>query len=72
MNELLNHYELNKLLKEILYNSFSFIKSISLTKSNKNKEKSNKDNIDIKKEKEMYEKYLTYIYSKLDNYLDAR
>jgi hypothetical protein len=72
MNELLNHYELNKLLKEILYNSFSFIKNISLTKSNENKEKSNKDNIDIKKEKEMYEKYLTYIYSKLDNYLDAR
>jgi hypothetical protein len=72
MNELLNHYELNKLLKEILYSSFSFIKNISLTKSNENKEKSNKDNIDIKKEKEMYEKYLTYIYSKLDNYLDAR
>ena len=65
MNELLNHYELNKLLKEILYSSFSFIQKTSLKKSNENIEKT-------KKEKEMYEKYLACIYSKLDIYLDAR
>lgn len=69
MNNLLNHYELNKLLKELLYNSFSFIKNISLTNNNINNPGTNTD---ITKQKELYGNYLTYINSKLDNYLDTR
>jgi len=69
MNNLLNHYELNKLLKELLYNSFSFIKNISLTNKNINNPETNTD---IKKQKELYGNYLTYINSKLHNFLDTR
>lgn len=69
MNNLLNHYELNKLLKELLYNSFSFIKNISLTNKNINNPGTNTD---IKKQKELYGNYLTYINSKLHNFLDTR
>ena len=61
MNDILNHYEINKLLQQLLFNSFSFIKNISLT-----------NDIDKKKESELYERYLAYNNSKIDNYLDTR
>ena len=71
MNDILNHYQLNKLLKEILYNSFSFIKNNTLFEKNNDK-KPNINNPKSKKEVELYEKYLNSINSKIDDYLDAR
>jgi hypothetical protein len=70
MNDILNHYQLNNFLKEIIFNSFSFIKNILI--SNTEIDKPSKLNIDVKKEIELYEKYLIFINSKIDNYLDAR
>ena len=71
MNDILNHYQLNNLLKEILYNSFSFIKNNTLFEKNNGK-KPNINNPETKKEIEFYEKYLNSINSKIDDYLDAR
>jgi len=62
MNGTLDHYQLNKILEDVLFNSFSFIKKLT-----------SKDNdIEIKKESDLYEKYLKYINSKIDNYLGSR
>ena len=63
MNGTLDHYQLNKILEEILFKSFSFIKNITLKRNN---------TTEIKKESELYEKYLKYINSKIDNYLGSR
>ena len=71
MNDILNHYQLNNLLKEILYNSFSFIKNNTLFEKNNDK-KPNINNPESKKEVELYEKYLNSINSKIDDYLDTR
>ena len=62
MNGSLDHYQLNKILEEILFKSFSFIKNITLKRNN----------TEIKKESELYEKYLKIINSKIDNYLGSR
>jgi hypothetical protein len=62
MNGTLDHYQLNKILEDILFKSFSFIKNITLKRNN----------TEIKKEYELYEKYLKYINSKIDNYLGSR
>ena len=62
MNGSLDHYQLNKILEDILFKSFSFIKNITLKRNN----------TEIKKEYELYEKYLKYINSKIDNYLGSR
>ena len=69
MYDILNHYQINKLLKEILFNSFSFIND---NISPINEKLSNIDNAKVKKETELYEKYLKCINSKIDVYLDAR
>ena len=71
MNDILNLYQLNNLLKEILFNSFSFIKNNTLFEKNNNK-KPNIESPDSKKEIEFYEKYLNSINSKIDDYLDTR
>ena len=71
MNDILNHYQLNNLLKEILYNSFSFIKNNTLFEKNNDK-KPNINNPESKNEVELYEKYLNNINSKKDEYLDTR
>ena len=71
MNDILNLYQLNNLLKEILFNSFSFIKNNTLFEKNNNK-KPNIESPDSKKEIEFYEKYLNRINSKIDDYLDTR
>jgi hypothetical protein len=62
MNGSLDHYQLNKILEDILFNSFSFIKNLTLKNND----------TEIKKESELYEKYLKYINSKIDNYLGSR
>ena len=67
MNKILNHYQLNNLLEEIILNSFSFIKNYS--SSNKTQDN---PSLDRKKESELYINYLTYINSKLDDCLDTR
>ena len=64
---ILNHYQLNNLLEEILFNSFSFVKNFSI--SNK---KQIESSIEQKREIELYKKYLTYINSKIDDCFDTR
>ncbi len=72
MNEILNHYQLNHLLKELLFNTFSFIKNNTSNKNNPKILILTLNNKDYKKEKELYEKYLKYINSKIDKNLDTR
>lgn len=72
MNEILNHYQLNYLLKELLFNTFSFIKNNTSNKNNTKILILTLNNKDYKKEKELYEKYLKYINSKIDKNLDTR
>ena len=72
MNEILNHYQLNYLLKELLFNTFSFIKNNTSNKNNTKILTLTLNNKDYKKEKELYEKYLKYINSKIDKNLDTR
>ena len=70
MNDILNHYQLNIFLKEILLNSFSFTKNNIISKISNGKTSNLK--IDEKKDIELFEKYLNHINSKIDNYIDAR
>ena len=72
MNEILNHYQLNHLLKEILLYSFSFIKNNVVNFSNDEIKILKQNNKESKKEKELYEKFLKSINSKLDDCLDTR
>ena len=72
MNEILNHYQLNNLLKLLLFNTFSFIKNNTSNKNNTKILILTLNNKDYKKEKELYEKYLKYINSKIDKNLDTR
>ena len=53
MNDILNHYQLNNLLKEILYNSFVFIKNNTLFEKNNGK-KPNINSMESKKEIEFH------------------
>lgn len=62
MNGTLDHYQLNKILEDVLFNSFSFIKNLT----------SKNSDIEMKKETDVYEKYLKFINSKIDNYLCSR
>jgi len=62
MNGTLDHYQLNKILEDVLFNSFSFIKNLT----------SKISDIEMKKETDLYEKYLKFINSKIDNYLCSR
>ena len=62
MNGTLDHYQLNKILEDVLFNSFSFIKNLT----------SKNSDIEMKKETDLYEKYLKFINSKIDNYLCSR